>query len=178
MSVDDDIPAGPSRSRVKREVEALQKLGEQLMQLPDSQLAALPLPDSLRDAVDMARRITSRGALKRQRQYIGRLMCEIDPAPIRAKLDELLGTGRAAKARFKQTERWRERLIAEGDAALTEFLSQHPAADRQQLRQLMRAASQEAAAGLPPRHARELFRYIQSLTSESINTSSSTIGNG
>ncbi|MGH8379165.1 MAG: ribosome biogenesis factor YjgA [Gammaproteobacteria bacterium] len=163
MSVDDDIPAGPSRSQLKREVEALQRLGEELVKLPESQLAALPLPDTLRDAVYMARHISSHGALKRQRQYIGRLIREIDPAPIRAKLDTLRNADNAAKSRFKHTERWRDRLIAEGDAALAEFLNQYPQADRQQLRQLMRAAAREAAADQSPRHARELFRYIQSL---------------
>ncbi|MGH8283993.1 MAG: ribosome biogenesis factor YjgA, partial [Gammaproteobacteria bacterium] len=160
---DDDIPAGPSRSQLKREVEALQKLGEELVKLPESQLVALSLPDTLRDAVHMARRINSHGALKRQRQYIGRLMREIDPAPIRTKLDALRSADKAAKSRFKQTERWRDRLIAEGDTALAEFLNQYPQAERQQLRQLMRAAAQEAASGQSPRQARELFRYIQNL---------------
>ncbi|MGH8306694.1 MAG: ribosome biogenesis factor YjgA [Gammaproteobacteria bacterium] len=163
MSADDDIPAGPSRSQLKREVEALQKLGEELVKLPESQLVALSLPDTLRDAVDMARRINSHGALKRQRQYIGRLMREIDPAPIRTKLKELRSADKAAKSRFKHTERWCDRLIAEGDAALAEFLNQYPQADRQQLRQLMRAAAEEVAAGQSPRQTRELFRYIQSL---------------
>ncbi|MGH8398219.1 MAG: ribosome biogenesis factor YjgA [Gammaproteobacteria bacterium] len=163
MSTDDHIPAGPSRSQLKREVEALQKLGEELVKLPESQLAALPLPDTLRDAVHMARRINSHGALKRQRQYIGRLMREIDPEPIRAKLDTLRNADNAAKSRFKHTERWRDRLIAEGDAALAEFLTQYPQVDRQQLRQLMRAAIQENESEQSPHYARELFRYIQSL---------------
>jgi ribosome-associated protein len=163
MDLENDIPEGPSRSQLKREVEALQKLGEELVGLPEKQLAALPLPDPLRAAVEMARRITSRGALRRQRQYIGRLMCDIDPAPIRAALEQLRGTDRASKARFQEHERWRDRLIAEGDTALAEFLERHPEADRQHLRRLVREAAQDAATGHPPRHARELFRYIQSL---------------
>lgn len=161
MDFDDDMR--PSRAQLKREVEALQRLGEELITLPDNQLAQLPLPDRLRDAVEFARRITSHGALKRQRQYIGKLMRDIDPAPIRARLDEFRNADRLAKARFQQTEHWRDRLIAEGDAALTDFLARHPAADRQQLRQLMRAASDEARLGQPPKAARALFRYIQSL---------------
>lgn len=163
MDLNDDIPDSPSRSQEKREAEALQKLGEQLISLPKNQLDTLPLPESLRDAVEQARRITSRGALKRQRQYVGRLMRDIDPLPLRAKLEELHRADRAAKARFQQNERWRDRLIAEGDAALAEFLAQHAQADRQHLRRLMRDAASDAAAGRAPRHARELFRYIQSL---------------
>lgn len=161
MDFEDDIP--PSRSQLKREVEALQRLGEELVTLPGNQLAALPLPDKLRDAVEFARSITSHGALKRQRQYIGKLMRAVDPAPIRARLDEFRNTNRLAKARFQQTERWRDRLIAEGDTALTEFMDQCPAADAQQLRQLMRAAIGEVRSDQPSRHARALFRYLQSL---------------
>ncbi|HEX5340623.1 MAG TPA: ribosome biogenesis factor YjgA [Gammaproteobacteria bacterium] len=163
MDFKHDVPEALSRSQLKREVDALQRLGEELVTLPENQLAALPLPDTLRDAVEFARRITSHGALKRQRQYIGKLMRGIDPAPIRARLDEFRNTSRLAKARFQQTERWRDRLIAEGDIALAEFLDQYPAADRQQLRQLVRAAARETASGQPPRHARTLFRYLQSL---------------
>ncbi|MGB9430523.1 MAG: ribosome biogenesis factor YjgA [Gammaproteobacteria bacterium] len=163
MKADADIPESPSRSQLKREVQALQKLGEELVELPDQQLAALRLPEKLHDAVVFARHIASHGALKRQRQYIGRLMCEIDPAPIRAKLEQLHSADRAAKSRFKQTERWRDRLIAEGDAALAEFLNQYPSADRQQLRQALRAAAQEAAAGRSTQHARKLFRYLQKI---------------
>lgn len=163
MDFEDDIPEAPSRSQLKRDMEALQRLGEELVALPENQLAAMPLPEKLRDAVEFARRITSHGALKRQRQYIGKLMRDVDPAPIRARLDELRNADRLTKARFQQTERWRDRLIAEGDAALAEFLNQCPDADRQQLRQLMRAAAEEARSNQPPRHARALFRYIQSL---------------
>jgi len=161
MDFEDDIPA--SKAQLKREVEALQRLGEELITLPEQQLASVPLPEKLRDAVEFARRITSRGALKRQRQYVGKLMRDVDPAPIRARLQELRDADRLAKARFQQVEAWRDRLVAEGDAALAEFIEQHPTADRQHLRQLVRAAAQETALEQPPKHARVLFRYIQSL---------------
>jgi len=163
MDLNDPIPDSPSRSQEKREAEALQKLGEQLIMLPKKQLDLLPLPENLRDAIEHARGITSHGALKRQRQYVGRLMRDIDPQPLRSKLDELNSADKLSKARFHQNERWRDRLIAEGDAALAEFLAQYPQADRQHLRRLMREATSDAAAGRAPPYARELFRYIQSL---------------
>lgn len=163
MQQDDDISEGPSKSQLKREAHALQELGEELIRLPEKQLAELDLPERLKDAVELARRISSHGAQKRQRQYIGRLMGELDSAPIRAALERFKGVDQAAKARFKESERWRDRLMGEGDTALTEFLVRFPAADRQHLRRLLREASLESVSGKPPRHARELFRYIHGL---------------
>ena len=160
----DDLPEGPSKSQQKRDMLALQDLGAELVELPEQQLAALDLPEKLRDAIELARRITSHGALKRQRQYIGKLLRSVDPAPLRAALEQFRSADRLSKARFQETERWRDRLIAEGDAALAEFLERRPAADRQHLRRLVREAAQETAQGKPPRSSRELFRYIQSLT--------------
>lgn len=159
----DELPEGPSKSQQKRDMQALQDLGAELVRLPEQQLGSLDLPEKLRDAIALARRITSHGAQKRQRQYIGKLLRGVDPEPIRALLEQLRGADRLSKARFQENERWRDRLIAEGDAALAEFLERRPEADRQHLRRLVREAAQEAAAGRPPRHARELFRYIQSL---------------
>jgi ribosome-associated protein len=159
----EDLPEGPSKSQLKREMLELQDLGAELVKIPAHQLTSLELPEKLLDALELARRITSHGAQKRQRQYIGRLLRDLDAAPIRALLEQLKGTDRVSKARFQENERWRERLIGEGDAALAEFLARHPEADRQHLRRLVREAAQEAAAGKPPRHARELFRYLQSL---------------
>lgn len=163
MNSENDIPETPSRSQLKRNVQALQKLGEELVALPEQQLAALLLPEKLRDAVMQARRISSHGALKRQRQYIGRLMRELDPQPIRAKLDELRGADRVSRARFQEAERWRERLLKDGDTALEAFLMRHPGADRSHLRRLLNEAARDAADGRPAQHARELFRYIQGL---------------
>lgn len=163
MRRDHDIPEAPSRSQSKRNAEALQQLGEELVALSEQQLAALSLPEKLRDAVAQARRISSHGALKRQRQYIGRLMRDLDPEPIRARLEELRGADRVSRARFQETERWRQRLLADGAPAVVEFLARFPQADRQHLQDLLREAAHEAGQNQPPRHARELFRYIQSL---------------
>jgi len=159
----DDLPEGPSKSQQKRDMLALQDLGVELVELPEQQLATLELPERLRDAIELARRITSHGAQKRQRQYIGKLLRSVDPEPLRTALEQFKSADKVSKARFQETERWRDRLISEGDAALAEFLERRPGADRQHLRRLVREAAQEAAAGKPPRSSRELFRYIQSL---------------
>jgi ribosome-associated protein len=163
MHSDHDIPDAPSRSQHKREAEALQQLGEGLVGLPHKQLTELPLPDNLRDAIELARRLTNRGALRRQHQYIGRLMRNLDAEPIRAKLDELRGVDRVSHARFQQAERWRERLLSDGDAGLTDFLQRYPQADRAHLRRLLRQAALEAAEGRPPGGVRQLFRYLREL---------------
>lgn len=154
----------PNKSQLKREMQELQDLGVELVKLPADKLNELDLPEKLADAIALARRITSHGAQKRQRQYIGGLLSKLDDvAPIRAYLEQLGGADKVSKARFQENERWRKRLIEEGDTALAEFLERHPEADRQHLRRLVRDAAAEAAGGRPPRHARELFRYLQSL---------------
>lgn len=163
MQRDPDIPEAPSRSQSKRDAEALQQLGEELVALPRGQLAALSLPERLREALELARQINSRGALRRQRQFIGRLMRDLNPEPIRAKLEELRSADRVSRARFQEAERWRERLLADGAPAVAEFLARFPQADPQHLQNLLRAAAHEAGQNQSPRHARELFRYIQGL---------------
>lgn len=161
---DEYLVERPNKSQLKREMHELQDLGVELVKLPAEKLAELDLPEKLVDAIELARRITSHGAQKRQRQYIGGLLAKLDDVqPIRALLERQQGADKVSKARFQENERWRERLINEGDRALAEFLERHPEVDRQHLRRLVREAAQEAAAGRPPRHARELFRYLQSL---------------
>ena len=158
----DDVYDGPSKSQIKREVEALQALGEVLVKLPDAQFKRIDLPDDLRTAVADCRKITQNGALRRQKQYIGKLMRGIDPAPIRAQLDVFNGVSAAENAKLHQAEKWRDRLIADNEA-LTLFLNQFPGADATHLRQLIRNARDEAARGKPPRAFREIFRVIREI---------------
>lgn len=158
----DDAPAPPSKSQRKRESSALQDLGKALVQLPIERVQKLDLPDALRAAVLEAQRITSHGALRRQMQYIGRLMRDVDPDPIVEQLAAIRGASDTAKAEFHTLERWRERLLAD-DAALTDWLASHPHGDAQQLRQLIRNARREAADGKPPRASRALFRMLAEL---------------
>jgi ribosome-associated protein len=150
----------PSKTQRKKEVEALQTLGERLVDLNADQLAVVPLPASLRDAVLEAKRIRSREGRRRQLQYIGKLMREIDPAPIARELERWDGQSREATAAHHRVERWRLRLL-EDDGALTEFAREHPHADLQRLRTCVREARKERLAGGEPRHFRDLFRLIR-----------------
>jgi len=156
----DDVYSGPSKSQKKREVEALQDLGAELVKLPEAQFKRIELPEALREAVAACRKITQNSALRRQRQYIGKLMRSIDPAPIQAQLDAFKGVSAVENARLHQAEKWRERLIADNEA-LTRFLDEHPASDATRLRQLIRNAREEATRGKPPKAFRELFRVIR-----------------
>jgi ribosome-associated protein len=150
----------PSKTQVKQAMLELQALGDALIDLPPAQLDAFALPEELIRAIAEARRLVSHGAMRRQRQYIGRLMREVDPEPIRARMALIEGRSREAGAKQRQLERWRARLI-EDDAALTEFASAHPAVDLQALRTLIRNARREISAGKPPRAQRELFRMVR-----------------
>ena len=150
----------PSKTRKKRAMDELQALGEALASLPDSALASISLPDSLAEAIAEARRITSRGGRRRQLQYIGRLMRDLDPAPIRAELERVEGRSAADAARHRRLEQLRVRLL-EDDEALTEFAREHPAVDLQALRTLIRNARREQKEGRPPRAFRELFRVLR-----------------
>lgn len=160
---DDDEEIIISKSQLKRESNALQEMGEELVGLPASKLAKIPMPEELAEAVALARKIKARGGLKRQLQYIGKVMRSIDAGPIEQALNELKNAAGKEAAKFHRLEQWRDRLIDEGDAALGELLEEFPQADRQHLRQLIRNARQEAARNKPPKSAREIFRYLREL---------------
>jgi ribosome-associated protein len=153
-----------SKTRKKREMLELQALGVALVALPESQLKEMSLDESLLEAVLEARRIKSHEAKRRQMQYIGRLMRDIDSAPIRAALAEIDGGSAQATARHRRLEAWRERLIGD-DEALTAFAAEHPGADLQALRTLIRNVRKEQKEGKPPRAYRELFRVLKQLES-------------
>ncbi|MGM0593119.1 MAG: ribosome biogenesis factor YjgA [Pseudomonadota bacterium] len=161
---DDDEIIYVSKSEMKRESHALQALGEELVKLPDAQLATIPMPEQLADAVALARRIKARGGRKRQLQYIGKIMRKIDPEPIQQAMAGLKNEAHKETAKLHRLEQWRDRLIAEGDTALAPLLDEYPYADRQHLRQLIRNAQREQKQNKPPKSSRELFRYLRELT--------------
>ena len=160
---EDEESPYPSKSQLKRESHALQALGEELVALPATKLAKIPMPDELAEAVGLARRIKARGGLKRQLQYIGKIMRTIDAEPIEQALDEMKNAAGKEAAKFHRLEQWRDRLVNEGDAALEQLLEEFPHADRQHLRQLTRNAQQETIKNKPPKASREIFRYLRDL---------------
>jgi ribosome-associated protein len=154
---------GPSKSSRKRESNALQDLGEDLMALSRDQLTKLDLPEELFEAVRIGQAITAHGGLQRQRKFIGKLLRNIDVEPINTGLVALKGESAELVRLQHQCERWRDRMLLEGDGVVNEFIGQHPQAERQKLRQWVRDAKKEHEAARPPRAARLLFRYLRDL---------------
>ena len=150
----------PSKSQRKRDMQALQKTGVQLVALNADQLAQIALPERLFEAIVAAQRIRDFEGRRRQMQYIGKLMRQVDPAPIRAKLDQWHGTAQAHTGQQHLIERWRERLLAE-DGALAIFAADYPSSDLQRLRTLIASVKRDHAANRPPRNYRELFRVLR-----------------
>ena len=162
MQKDDDtgdFADRPSKSARKREAAAAQDLGTRLIALRESDLAALNLPEQLFDAIMLAKRITARGGLARQRQYIGKLMRDIDPAPIESLLSARSRSTAADAEKHKRVEAWRARLLGEGPAALDELLRWCPGADRKALQALIhKATSERVDSGSREAASRELVR--------------------
>ena len=152
-----------SKSQVKRELLALQELGERLTTLKPDLIARLPLSDALHKALADAPKHKAHIARKRHIQYIGKLMRDQDVDAIVALVDQLDASTRQYNERFHALERWRDRLIAEGDSALESFVELYPDADVQHLRGLVRHAQHEVARNKPPAAARKVFKYIREL---------------
>ncbi|MEP4485777.1 MAG: ribosome biogenesis factor YjgA [Halioglobus sp.] len=163
----DDLEAeweGPSKSAVKREMNALQKLGEELTSLSPKQLAAMPIEDDkLLAAIEETRRISSNNAMRRHRQYIGKLMRGIDPEPIAKALASLHAAHSQRNEEFHALESLRDQLLTGGDSAISTVLERWPSADRQHLRQLVRQHKREQSQNKPPAASRKIFRYLRDL---------------
>jgi len=155
----------PSKTRRKKEMHALQDMGERLVQLDPKRLSGFDLPETLADAIHEARRMRAHGARRRQMQLIGKLMRDVDSAPIQEKLDILNGASLQQKAWLHLLERWRDRLLAD-EKALVEFAQVYPDADLQRVRTLMRNANGERLANKPPKSFRELFHELQRIIPE------------
>lgn len=160
---------GTSRSQQRREALEIFDLGEKLVALTPAQLAKLPVPASLIAHIQQSKRITSHIAHKRQLAFLAKQMRHEDDRTLAALRDALNANSDATRrdvAAIHRLERWRERLLAEGDAALAELLETYPTADRQHLRQLVRNAAHERAKNKPPRAYRELFQVLRDLSQE------------
>lgn len=151
-----------SKSQKKRESEALQKVGVELVSLSKEKLDLLALPDNLRRAIIEAKSIKSHGAMRRQAQLIGKLMRTTDSDNIIASYEKMLAEAEAKTASFHEVEFWRTRLVSEGKDALTAFISDYPSVDVPKLRQLIKKAVDEQKKEQNTGASKALFRYLRS----------------
>lgn len=161
----DDESEYKSKTQIKQEMLALQKLGQELVNLGEAALKKMPMDDELEDAVMLARRINrKKDGFRRQLQFIGKLLRTRDVEPIEIALNELRNTHQRANQQFHKLEKTRDDLIARGDDAINELLGENPDLDRQKLRQLVRQANKEKQQNKPPKASREIFQYIKEST--------------
>ncbi|HOY70371.1 MAG TPA: ribosome biogenesis factor YjgA [Methylotenera sp.] len=164
VDLDTDLPI--SKTKLKAEADAQQALGVRLCALSKEKLTKLDLPEALLEAVLENKKITANGAMRRHKQYLGRLMRDIDTSPIEEQLAKWDGKHTAENAYFHGLERWRDRLIADANvlnALITEYPQTDPL-DIQQLRTLIRNAQKELLAGKPPKSSREIFKMLRTIT--------------
>jgi ribosome-associated protein len=151
----------PNKSQLKREADALFELGKRLIELEKSTLQSLELPNELASAIDAAKEIHSNNALKRQLKLIGKMLRSIETEELQTVIKKRDLQHQKGVGEFHQVEKWRDRLIAEGNSAVSELLSSYPDVDRQRLNQLVRGAAKEAQLGKPPKSSRQLFRFLR-----------------
>ena len=149
-----------SKTRVKQEMHALQKIGERLIELNSNQLKECLLPDTLFEAIIEAKQIRKNGARRRQIQYIGKLMREVDISQIKEKISTWDGLSKEHTAWIHQIERWRKSLLEDKDS-FSEFAGLHPDANLQRIRTVMRNTHKEMLSSKPPKSFRALFHELQ-----------------
>ena len=159
-----------SRTQKKKVAQALQKLGEQLVKLGEAQLATMRLPAELAEAVQMARQMTSHEARRRQMQYIGSLMRQLDVTQVQKEIASIAQQDHDAVRRFKQAERWRDALVAGDDSRLAWLAQRLSDRDQGQLLQLVRDARDASASRRSPKAGRKLFRFLRQVL-EQLNIS-------
>jgi len=160
---DDGYAVRPNKTELKREAETLVELGKRLTELDNAVLQQFDLPDELMHAIDEAKAIRSHGAKKRQFKLIGKILRGMETDELLQWFETQDHTRRGEVNAFHEVERWRDRLIAGGAGAMSEFLSLYPDTDRQRLNQLVRGAVREASMEKPPKSARQLFKYLKEI---------------
>lgn len=155
----------PSKSQLKRDMTALQKLGQALIDQPRDRVKRVPMPEDVRDAILECQLIKDHEGRRRQLQYVGKKMRSLEPeevAAIERTIDSWKGASKAETAAMHSLEKKRDKLLTD-DKALTELLATHPELDAQQLRALIRNARKEQAENKPPKAYREIFQILKSL---------------
>jgi ribosome-associated protein len=153
----------PNKTQIKKEMAALFTLGEEISALSVTHINSLELPENIHKAVTEVAKMPHTGARKRSLKYIAAQLHKINVEPLLEKVARIKNTSAHAVREHHMAEHWRDKLIAEGNEALTEFLYEYDHADRQQLRQLMRNAQKEAELTKPPKSSRLLYQYLKSL---------------
>ncbi len=162
-SIPDENPPPVSKSARKREAEQIQSIGKRLTELKPEHLHQLTLGEPLKNAIADYQRFKSREAKRRQLQFIGRVMRNEDIPDITRQLENLTGQSAAAQYRFQQLEQWRNRMLSD-DSGLTEFIDTYPQVDRQQLRQVVKAARRAVGSPKQAQTARALFRFLRDVS--------------
>jgi len=158
---DERANSRPSKSARKRDLEALQELAEQMTLLSDAELQRLEVDERLRSAIDLVRPMRPSGARNRQLRHCTKFMDNAALADVQYYLADRQSRRLAANRELHAIERWRDRLVNEGDKALQSLLENYEALDRQHLRQLCRDAGREKETGKPAGAGRKLFRYLR-----------------
>jgi ribosome-associated protein len=162
-----------SKTQRKKECDEMQTLGEKIIALGKDELAQMHMEDELRHAIEEAQRMKSNGALKRQRQFIGKLIRNMNAESLQTQLDKILHKHDLHNAEFKRMEKWRDNMIKEGDDGLNAFMQHYPHADRQYLRQLIRNVDREKKNNKPPVAYRAIFKYIREVAEQADNNDES-----
>lgn len=153
----------PNKTQIKRECDHLLDMGDVILSLKLEEIDSLELPSDLEQAIHTALKIKSRSGLKRQRQYIGKLLRNIDSEAIELQLKKIQHRHDTNTAQFKRLERWRDDLIANDKKTLDEIIARFPEIDRQHMNQLIRSAHQEHKQDKAPAASRKLFKYLREL---------------
>jgi ribosome-associated protein len=160
----DEEFSGPSKSAVKRQMTALQEMGESLTRLTDKQLDKIPLDDErLVIAVRETQQIKSNSARKRHMQYIGKLMRDIDAEAIQKALQVMYQQKQQTNDSFHELEKIRDQVLEQGQSGIELVTEKWPHADRQQLRQMVLQHQREVKSDKPPAASRKLFKYLREL---------------
>lgn len=157
----DEQEERPSKSQLKREMHALQALGETLIAMKPAERARFPLSDDMLRAIEETSRIRSHEGRRRHMQYVGKLIRKEDLTAIQGVFDAIEQEKEQRDHAFHRLEKWRDRLVDEGDDAVDLFMADYPNADRQALRQLVRNARKEREQGKPHTSSRKLFKHLR-----------------
>ena len=160
-----DLDEGPSKSELKRQMTERQKLAEVLAALSTDALKTIPMDEAIKNAIAETNKIKSFEAIRRHKQYLGKLMRflnEEELDAIQKRLDAIQGVSKAETAKLHHLESYRDRLIA-NDETFTKMIEQYPDMDIQNMRTLIRNARKEKEMNKPPKAYREIFRVLKDM---------------